>query len=86
MTIYTNSSMVPKKHVIEIDKQLQQFGSKVDKNLLEAESTHHILANVLFLACGEGAYSISIDQINSIKHSEFEIACDCRNATIKKPK
>lgn len=72
MTFYVNSSMVRADHILEIDKQLQQFGSKVQKRHLDGQD--HALANVLSLACGEGKYGIVLDKINSIKHPEFEIA------------
>lgn len=72
MTVYINSSMVKAEHIIEIDKQLQQFDSKVKEKYLDGDT--HALLNVLSLACGEGKYGIALDKINSIKHPEFEIA------------
>lgn len=80
--IYTTSDMVSAKHIKEIDKQLQQLGSKVSDRFMKNDK--HILANVLSLACGDGTNGITIEQINSIKHPEFEIECDCRHATLKK--
>lgn len=82
MTVYTNSIWVKAEHIKEINKLLEQLGSKVSDEFIG--NGKHILANVLSLACGDGTYGISIEKINSIKHPEFEIQCDCRHATIKK--
>lgn len=82
MKVYTTDDFVSVEHINEIDQQLQQLGSKVSDGFME--NGEHLLANVLSLACGDGTYGISIEQINSIKHAEFEIKCDCRHATIKK--
>lgn len=71
MTVYMNSSMVKAEHIIEINKQLQQLGSKVQTRYLDGQD--HALGNVLSTACGEGKYGITLDKINSIKHPEFEI-------------
>lgn len=81
MITYKFGDMVTAEHIIEINKLLEQIGSKVSDRFMNDDK--HILANVLSLACGDGTYSISIEEINSIKHPEFEIECDCRHATIK---
>lgn len=81
MITYKFGDMVTAEHIIEINKLLEQIGSKVSDRFMNDDK--HILANVLSLACGDGTYSISIEEINSIKHPEFEIECDCRHAMIK---
>ncbi len=78
MTEYTESMMVLPEHIIEIDKQLRKLGSKVKVSCLD-DGEKHVLANVLYLACGDGTFGISLDAINSIKHDEFTINCTCRN-------
>lgn len=76
MQIYKKTSMVKPDHIIEINKQLQIFGSKVKDSCLK-DGKEHSLSNVLWLAYGEGKYGrISLDIINSITHPEFQIECD----------
>lgn len=78
MTTYKDSDMVKANHIIEIDKQLKNFGSKVKRDYLNGED--HSLAIVLYLACGGGNFNISLDDINTIEHSEFKIECSHGNS------
>ena len=75
MVIYSNNLMVEHKHILEIDKQLKQYGSKVKESFLNGD---HCLANVLNLACGSGTYGITLDKINSIQTNEFKIDYTCK--------
>jgi len=71
MTIYNRNSMVKKDHVKIIVGELEILGSKVQNDLdLEKE---HCLANLLYLASGNGRYKLPSDQINQIKSEEFSI-------------
>ena len=71
MSTYTNSSMVKKDHVKIIAEELRKLGSKVPSNLdLEKD---HSLANILYLAAGNGTYKLSREQINQITNDEFSI-------------
>lgn len=63
--------MVSPKHIKIIDEQLQKFGSKVSDTCLDGEE--HALANVLWLACGESTYGISLEKINSIRNANFQL-------------
>jgi hypothetical protein len=76
MVIYSKNLMVEHKHIVEIDKQLKQFGSKVGDSFLDGDS--HCLANVLNLAYGSGTYGITLDKINSIQTNEFKIDYICK--------
>lgn len=78
MTIYSNNEMVEVSHIVEINKQLKKLGSKVKDDLLDGEK--HSLSNVLSLACGGGTYGITVDKINSIQSSQFQINCSCENS------
>lgn len=82
MITYKFGDMVTAEHIIEINKLLEQIGSKVSDRFMNDDK--HILANVLSLACSDSTYGISVEKINSIKHPEFEIECDCRHTAIKK--
>ena len=75
MVIYSNNLMVEHKHILEIDKQLKQYGSKVKESFLNGD---HCLANVLNLACSAGTYGITLDKINSIQTNEFKIDYTCK--------
>lgn len=71
MITYNRNSMVKKEHVKIIAEILINLGSKVPNDLdLEKE---HCLANLLYLASGDGSYKLSSDQINQIKNDEFSI-------------
>jgi hypothetical protein len=71
LTIYTRNSMVKKEHVKIITRKLRALGSDVPKDLSIDEA--HALTNMLYLATGNGAYKLPIEQINKIEGSDFTI-------------
>ena len=71
MTIYTRNSMIKKEHVKIIASKLRDLGSDVPKDLSIDEA--HALANMLYLATGNGTYKLPIEQINKIEGSDFTI-------------
>lgn len=71
MKIYNKHSMVSSKHIREIEKQLKKLGSKVDEQFMDGKE--HTLENVLFYALGTGTYGVTVDSINAIKTTDFEI-------------
>ena len=74
MIIYDKQSMVSSAHIKVIDEQLKNFGSKVPDGVLKDEH-EHALANVLYLACGKGAFgNISLNDIKSIGNQEFNLS------------
>jgi len=71
LTIYTRNSMVKKEHVKIITSKLKALGSDVPKDLSIDET--HALANILYLATGNGTYKLPIEQINKIEGNDFTI-------------
>lgn len=69
MENYTYTQMVPKKHAKIISQQLRKLGSKTPSAL--KISKDRSLANLLYLACGGGKYSLKVEQILTIGNSEF---------------
>lgn len=67
--IYTGTQMVPKKHAKIISQQLRKLGSKTPSGL--KISKDRSLANLLYLACGGGKYSLKVEKILTIGNSEF---------------
>lgn len=63
--------MVNKEHVKIITRKLRALGSDVSKGLSIDEA--HALANVLYLATGNGTYKLPIEEINKIEGSDFTI-------------
>ncbi len=72
LTIYTKNSMVKKEHVKIITRKLINLGSNVPEGLSTDEE--HALANLLYLAAGDGTYKLTSDQINQIKSNKFSIS------------
>lgn len=71
MRTYISSSMVKVEHAKIIKEKLKDLKSEVPQDLdLEIE---HCLANLLYLAAGDGSYKLTSDQINQIKGDEFSI-------------
>lgn len=72
MATYNRNSMVKKEHGKIIAQELINLGSKVPNDIdLDKE---HCLANLLYLAAGDGSYKLTSDQINQIKSNEFSIS------------
>jgi len=63
--------MVKKEHVKIITSKLKALGSDVPKDLSIDET--HALANILYLATGNGTYKLPIEQINKIEGNDFTI-------------
>jgi len=84
MTTYTKTSMVKKEHVKFIESELKKLGSKLADNITKEKE--HSLADLLYLACGGGAFGISLADINSIGNNEFNIKCSCENASTRQRK
>lgn len=71
MQDYVGSQMVKKEHVKVIDSELRKRGSKIPEGMSLDEDRS--LANLLSLACGGGAYALSVEEIVSIGNNEFSI-------------
>ena len=71
--------MVKYEHIVEINKQLLKYGSKVNEKLLKDKQKHG-LSNILNLACSGGVFGIPLSKINSIENSEFQIDYSCENS------
>ena len=73
VTIYTKTSIaINTQHIIEINKQLIELGSKVDDRFLDGKE--HALLNILHLAMGGGGtYKVPLEDINKIVTNQFQI-------------
>ena len=65
------NSMVKKEHVKIITSKLKSLGSDVPKDISIDKA--HALANILYLATGNGTHKLSIEQINQINGDDFII-------------
>tara|TARA_R110000824_G_scaffold31699_3_gene102809 strand:- start:1105 stop:1305 length:201 start_codon:yes stop_codon:yes gene_type:complete len=63
--------MVKKEHVKIVTSKLKSLGSDVPKDISIDKA--HALANILYLATGNGTYKLSIEQINQISGDDFII-------------
>ena len=63
--------MVKKEHVKIITSKLKALGSDVPIYLKIDET--HALADILYLATGNGKYKLPIEQINKIEGNDFTI-------------
>jgi hypothetical protein len=61
--------MVKKEHVKIITSKLKALGSDAQKELSINET--HALANILYLATGNGTYNLPVEQINKIEGNDF---------------
>jgi hypothetical protein len=66
---YTNTSMVKKEHINEIERQLIKLGSALPQGIDNAEN--RALRNILRLATGDGLYKLSPELINTISSKKF---------------
>ncbi len=67
--MYTNTSMVKKEHINEIERQLIELGSALPQGIDDAEN--RALRNILKLATEDGLYKLSPELINTISSEKF---------------